>query len=96
VDNLRSIIGVMCIMWITPPAPCGVNHIRHAVSRLDFWGYLCYTSSIKKVEKGSQTRKVTKCYNQNAHSVDTLQTHRIDTVLTAQTYRLSLGYGSKW
>ena len=66
------------------------------VSKLDFWGFFCYTSSIKKVEKGSQTRKVTKCYNQNAYSVDTLQTHRTFGVLYAQTYRLSPRYGLEW
>jgi hypothetical protein len=48
VDNLRSILSVMCVMWITQKKPesmsdlsqlsCGVTHIRHAVLGLDFWG----------------------------------------------------------
>jgi hypothetical protein len=70
--------------------------MRHAVLGLDFWTFLCYNSIIKKVEKGSQTRKVTKCYNQNAYNADTSQTLKIDSALIAQTYRLSLEYGSKW
>jgi len=53
VDNLRSIVSVMCIMWITA-GPCGVYHMRHAVLGLDFWQSLCYTCSIRKIDKGYQ------------------------------------------
>jgi len=76
--------------------PCDAHHIADTACRLDFWGYLCYTSSIKKVEKGSQTRKVTKCYNQNAYSVDTLQTHRIASAPCVQIQRLDLESMSEW
>jgi len=47
VDNSRSILNVMCVMWITPSqcpictiCLCGITHMRHAVFRFDFWGYL--------------------------------------------------------
>lgn len=33
------------------PGPCGLNHMRHAVSGLDFWGIVCYYSLYKKLTK---------------------------------------------
>ena len=36
---------------------CDVDNMRHAVFGLDFLGFMCYTSSIRKLEKVSKLER---------------------------------------
>jgi len=37
--------------------PCDGHHIQNTACRFAFLTFLCYTSSIKKIEKGSQIER---------------------------------------
>jgi hypothetical protein len=46
-NNIITILAVSVCRFDSAARKCGLNHMRHAVSGLDFLTFLCYTFSIR-------------------------------------------------
>ena len=57
-DIMDIVTQNTCDLHHMGPEACDGHHMRHAVSGLDFWGYPCYTCSIRQLKYNYQKRKV--------------------------------------